>query len=291
MALYEVDDCVADLEDQNEAFGAYGKEGGPEVKSIFQERSIGITAGGTTDQQRGGVMTFANTGLIGLSDYYDPVSLGKPVIGNFIRPRKFDWKCFYTGPTHYVNTATAITNMVTFRLVWLLLWEFPRDIVLGATQWAELFLDNSTGNRHHSFLRPEVAEKTVVLYDCNHTVGSPFSNETNVTSNTTQAGYAVGPADPGYVVPAVSTATVNATRQRFGGLQMEISGQFDLSEYQMALWRDPLEEEEQQIVPSVICFVCCQDLFHCTPSSGLPNVADRANGSWHFNTRLTFTDE
>jgi len=305
MALQEEDYCEADLEDQNEQFGAYGSAAGPEVKSVFQDRTILITAGGTTDQARGAVMTFANTGLVGVNDYYDPVGLGKPVIGNFIRPKVFDWKVSMTSPARVIQSSTAIRNCVTFRLVWLLVWEFPRDIVLGETQFRDIFLANSTGNWHQSFLNPDKVEKVKVLYDCNHTAGSPADRATVRYGNTVaaaggQAGYVVPPfaagANPGWIVPAatvpaVSTTAVTVDLTSFGGHEMFLSGRIDLEGVQMALWRDPLEEEEQQIVPCVIGFIVCQDLYHYSPSANLANVTDRPTTEWQVYTRLTFTDE
>lgn len=301
MALQEEDYCDADLQDQNEQFGAYGSFAGPEVKSVFQDRTIQITAG-FGDQARGAVMTFANTGLVGVNDYYDPVGLGKPVVGNYIRPKKFDWKLNFTSPPGVGSGSTVVTNMVTFRLLWLLVWEFPRDIVLGATQFLEYFLDNSTGNYHQSFLNPDKVEKVRLLYDCEHTIGSPLAFDRGVYANVSaaaggQAGYLVPPGNdvsgwtvPAATVPAVSTSVATSPAHRYGGHQMFLSGRFDLEEYEMSLWRDPLEEEEQQIVPAVICFVVCQDLFHYTPSGSFI-VANRPTSQWQVYTRLTFTDE
>jgi len=268
---------------------------GAEEKYVYNERQIVITAGGTTDQQRGWVCTFANTGLNGTADFYDAVSLGKPVVGNFIKPKRFDWKLNMTCPQRSIaGESTSVTNMITFRLIFLLVWEFPRDIVLGSTQFLSYYLDNSNGNRHQSFLHPDLKEKVKVLYDCNHTLGKPVEFTRSDFGNVSQAGYVVPPfaagANPGWIVPAVSTSVATNFVSRYGGLHMFLSGNMDLSGEEMALWRDPLEEEEQQIVPCIISFIVCQDLFHFTPAGGF-GVASRPTTTWEMYTRLVFTDD
>jgi len=300
MALVREEPCDADLEDRNVEFGAYGK--GPEEKYIFQDRVITITGGGTTDQERGFVATFANTGLVGTADYYDPVGLGKPVIGNFVRPTRFDWKRNMTSVGRVINSATTVTNSITFRLLFLLYWKFPDDIVLGSTQFQELFLENSTGNRHQAYLYPDVKEKCVVLYDCNHTMASPVDRLREKYGNVAaaaggQAAYVVPPnnevlgwAVPAATVPATTTTEVVYDEQRYGGHQLFLSGSFDLTGVEGALWRDPNEAEENQIVPSVVCFVVCQDLFHYYPASQL-SVGQRPTTNWQFYCRYAFTDQ
>lgn len=300
MALVEYDECDADQWEQEEDAEAYMART-PEKKYVFNDRQITITAGGTTDQERGWVCTFANTGLVGVADYYDAVSLGKPVIGNFIRGKRFDWKMLMTSPMKFPPNNNMVRNMITFRLLFLLVWEFPADIVLGTTQFLRYYLENSFGNRHASFLYPDVKEKVVVLYDCNHTVGSDGNpnvwGQPNVSAAAGgQAGYVVGPADPGYVVPAATVPAITTTQgfqinQRFGGHQLALSGSFDLSGYEMALWKDPSEVEENQIVPCIMCFVVCQDLYHYSPSGSFGTVGDRPTTTWQFFTRLAFTDE
>lgn len=294
MAYYRVSECDADQWEQDEPFT------GPEEKYVFNSRNIYVKAG--LDQEcQGFVASFANTGLIGLADYYDPVTLGKPVVGNFIKPRRFDWKFQVKTQTGGGNDADVISNSVTFRLIWLLLWEFPRDIVLGTTEFLRLYVDNAQGNRHQSYLYPDVKEKCVVLYDCNHTLGSAVDYQHNAYGNVAsaaggQAGYVVGPADPGYVVPAATVPATSTSLARFqaslfGGHYAFDCGSFDLNGVEMALWRDPEEEEEQQIVPSICCFVVCQDGFNYYPSASLLPEAARSNVELQFFTRLTFTDE
>jgi len=305
MALQKVDVCEADIVDQNEKFGAYGGVGGKEVKSVFQDRTITIQAGvDDPDKMKGFVCTFANTGLVGTQDYYDPVSLGKPVIGNFITPLRFDWKLNFTSPFREVVESSPVRCMVTFRLLFLLVWEFPRDIVLNAGNFLKYFLPNSTGNYHQSYLYPDVNEKCVVLYDCNHTIGGP-SYESAFYGNVIggaggQAGYVVPPfaagTNPGWIVPAASIAANTTTltkvsRAWFGGHEVFMSGTVDMSGVEAALWRDPEDEEEQQIVPCVMCFVVCQDLFHYSPSGSYATQANRPTSTWQFYTRLTFTDD
>jgi len=295
MAVYREDtECDADQWESAEPFT------GPEEKAVYNYRAIDITAGGTTDQQRGWVCTFANTGLVGLADYYDPVTLGKPVVGNFIRPLRFDWKCDMKSDIREISTGSVFNNSVTFRLVFLLVWQFPSDIVLGATQWLDYYLDNPSGNRHQSFLYPDRKEKVVVLYDCNHTVASPpvpqpvYGNVVAAAGG--QAGYIVGPADPGYVVPAAtvnatSTSMVQSSVSYYGGHTSFLCGSFDLEGTEAALWRDPEQVEEEQIVPCIMCFVCCQDSFHYYNSAAQATVGNRPTTRWEFYTRYTFTDQ
>jgi len=294
MALVEYDECDADQWEQEEDAEAY-IERTPEKKYVFNERQVVITAGGTTDQERGWVCTFANTGLVGLSDYYDAVSLGKPVIGNFIRPLRFDWKVFMSSPMKFPNNNNQVRNMISFRLIFLLVWEFPEDIVLGSTQFLKYYLENSTGNRHMSFLKPELKEKVVVLYDCNHTMGSPGNPNLLYIPNVSQAGYVVPPfvagENPGWIVPAISTTNTFLFSQRFAGHQLPLTGSFDLSGHQTALWKDPQGVEENQIVPCIMCFVVCQDLYHYSPSGSFGTVGDRPTTTWQFYTRYSFIDE
>lgn len=296
MAYYRVSECDADMREEGDPFT------GPEEKYVFNARNIYVKAGENQECQ-GFVATFANTGLIGLQDYYDPVTLGKPVVGNFIKPKRFDWKFQVKTQAMSANDADVISNSVTFRLIWLLLWEFPRDIVLSTADFLKLYLDNPQGDRHQSYLYPDVKEKCMVLYDCNHTLGSAADYQHNAYGNVVsaaggQAAYVVpapsgslGWPVPAATVPATSTSLSRFQVSLFGGHYAFEHGSFDLEGLEMALWRDPEEEEEQQIVPALCCFVVCQDGFNYYPSATAFVASARSNVELQFFTRLAFTDE
>jgi len=250
---------------------------------------------------------FSSVDMNGTDDKRTPVDGGKPVVGNFLNAESFDFKFMcYTGvfsiaPTTFAN---SISNSFTFRMIWMLVWLYPPSST-DQDDEEEFFLNffqtYSGSSLLHAFLQPEKKHQVKILYDCIHTVSSPkapLRNQVGSVSSAAggQAGYVVLPfaagAQPGWVVPAASvpatsTTVVTELRDVYGGHQFEIVGNVDLKGLGMSLWRDPFEEEVQQMVPYLQCFICTD------PRWAYRNV-EGAERDWSLNvsgqTRFTFTD-
>jgi len=304
MALQKESERTADVggweDDEGRVFG-----NGPEEKYVYRMRVMYPTA---ANEVVGVVCTYAQQDLNGTDDYYGPPDYGRPVIGNFLAPKMFHWRLSIRQAVRVIESETYITNMMSFRLIFLLVWRFPKSLGavlpdLGYLDYLQYFgvLENGR-NVYFDWPWPDVKESCVLLYDCVHTIGSPTDFKRNTYGNVAaalggQAGYVVGPADPGYVVPAANvpaTTTVEASdpRTQYGGHHMFLDGEFDLSRYsaQAGLWRDPEGVDVAQIVPYVACFIGVGGDHFYSPASSF-SVGNRPAPEALLSTRYSFTDQ
>jgi len=302
--MAEVQECVieADLIDQNEGYGVYGKQYADEVKAIFVERAV-ILQPAVTQEAGGYVATYSSTSMVGNDDYHDQIGHGAPINGNFVKPKRFDWRLSARTQFKTLSVNNMISNVMSFRLIWMLVWQYPNSIDLGESDFDSFFKPTTNGDRLMSFLYPDVSEKCKVLYDCVHTMGTPGDRMANVYGNASaaaggQAGYVV-PAPSGTVgwvvpaatVPAISTAVASSPRIVYGGHQMFLSGQFDLEGMDGALWRNPQDlDAVQELVPALIAFVVTHAKYHYDGGSALPTPADRPQSLYSFSSRYTFSE-
>jgi len=305
----------------------YEEEGGsmPEDKHWFSDCSLDlfhVGAGPTTRYVTGFRPWFSSSSFRGADDkrvqgplYNDG---GRPVIGNYLLPKRFSVKlCVRTGLYSLAvaaNTLTgSVSNSLSFRLIFLLVWLYPPTSSNENDEeefFENLYMVYPGVARLHSFLKPEVKEQVKVLYDAVHTVSSPKEGHRGVYGVVTkavtnvpayaQAGYVV-PAPSGtlgWVVPAaaqaaytdtaVSTAVGNQVRDVYGGHQIEVQECIDLEGLQVSTWRDPVGEEENQMVPYMQMFIVTDEAF-CY------NTASNPTREWSLNvqgqTCMSFTDE
>jgi len=261
---------------------------GPEQKYIFDDQSFNIND--TTDEVAGYNPLYSNSSLRGTDDLKTPDAGGAPVIGNFVSPLRFDWKMHVkTGSYSNSGSSSVVKNWASFRLIWLLIFEFPRDDDDPAQMYNDLY-ETGAGIKQTYFLKPQYRSKVRVLHDEVCTIGDSPRFVVNARRNPSQAGYVVGPADPGYVVPAMSSAAESVPAQSFGGHHTYKEGYFDLSEFGSgaSLWRDPQGELEDQIVPTLQCFVVLEA---ASRFEGATAIGINANVNFSFTTRYTFTDQ
>jgi len=304
MALQEETERTADVggweDDEARTFGK-----GPQLKYVFSGGTLALNAG---VMAAGKVCTYAQQDLNGTDEQYFPPDRGKPVIGNFLNPKKFHWRLSMRQQHQVVLNQSECTNMFSFRLVFLLVWQFPQSLSgvlpgLGVNDFLAYFGEDVpfTSDFMLDFMKTDVREKCVLLYDCVHSIGSPGFHMPVLLNNITkaaggQAGYIVGPADPGYVVPAATdtaiTTTQAAARTGYGGHQMFLDGEIDIQPYceQAALWRDPAGAVPNQIVPYVVCFVASDSDYMYFPSTTFA-VADRPTPTFKLSTRYEFSDD
>lgn len=238
---------------------------------------------------------------------------GRPVLGNYLRPKKFVLKaCFKTGVKVIFNTGAggaefsgSISNAISFRLICMLVWLYPPT---SSNQDDEIeFFENffmvyPGMLKCQAFLKPEVKETVRVLYDAIHVVSSPKIPIRNAYASVSaaaggQAGYIVPPtaagANPGWVVPAATVPAITSTevvtrRDVYGGHQVEVMEEIDLEGLGVSTWRDPVGDEENQMVPYMQVFVVTDD-FTSYPSVTYPTR------EWNMNVLcqscMVFTDE
>jgi len=242
----------------------------------------------------------------GTDDKRTPVDGGKPVVGNFLRAKKFDFRCvvrtgvYSVAPTTFANTTR---NAISFRMIWMLVWLYP-PISTNQNDEEEFFLNffqlYSGGGFLNAYLQPEKKHQVKILYDCVHTLSSPKAPVRTQTVAVTaaaggQAGYVVpapsgtlGWVVPAATVPAVASAVTTELRDVYGGHQCFINDTIDLSGLNVSLWRDPFSESPQQMVPYLQCFVCTDAIFAYVNDSGLER-------DWNvicdFQTAFEFADE
>jgi len=283
---------------------------GPEFKHWFGDGTLDVYKDGPTREVTGYRPWFSSTPFRGSDDkrvqgpaYNDE---GKPVLGNYLRPVKFCLKgTFKTGVKSLtISAATGfpgtVTNSLSFRLICMLVWLYPPT---SSNQDDELeFFENFFMTypgmlKTQAFLKPEVKTQVKIVYDALHTLSSPKAPLRGVFGNVVaaaggQAGYVVGPADPGYVVPAatvpaVSTTAASELRDVYGGHIAEVVECIDLEGVGLSTWRDPLGEEENQMVPYMQVFIVTDDAT-AYPSASVART-------WNMNAILQscmyFTDE
>jgi len=300
-----VDECVesdADLRDWFEDLG------GPEWKYIFDDQTFAFSAADASEPfVKGFNPLYTNSDLRGTDDVKTPDAGGQPVVGNFIRPSSFDWKLTVTTSQRTyteqnITPVYQVKDFVMFRLIWMLIFEFPR----GDDDYQEMFEDlyeTGSGTLTDQYLKPQYKQKCKVLHDAVYRVGDSPQHSLSIAYSTAaaaggQAGYVVGPADPGYVVPAATVPAVTSTlqfrvSQTYGGQVKFIEGSFDLGEeirQGCTLWRDPQEELPDQIMPTLQCFVVCEPAYNFLK---VPDSAILSQGQtvFLFSTRYTFSDQ
>lgn len=290
-------------------------EGGlPEDKHWFSDCSLEIFKSASDSRAVTGFRPWYSTSSFRGSDdkriqgplYNDG---GRPVIGNYLLPKKFSYKmCFRTDifaadPAGSTFTG-SVFNVISFRFVCMLVWLYPPT---SSNQDDEMeFFDNfyqvyDGVSRMHTFLKPEVKTQVRILYDAIHTISSDkmvTRNQWGVTTAAAggQAGYVV-PAPSGtlgWVVPAATVpaiATANSTpilRDVYGGQQVEVQECIDLEGLNVSTWRDPVGEEENQMVPYM-------QMFFVTDEAFAFHSVNNPNRLWSMNvqgqTCMTFTDE
>jgi len=315
MALQEVSERIADVGgfDGDEA-KAYGE--GAQTKHLYGKSSLYPTG---FSPFSGFVCTYGLQDLHGADDYYYPTDQGRPVVGNYITPGKFHWRLRVSQVVKGVLSTTDVTNLMSFRLIFMLVWQFPKglDVASAGMLYGSLFNPSiAAPDGLMDFIRPEVSEKCVLLYDCIHTIGGESRREWSrygIVSKVAvavpayaQAAYVVPPfaagTNPGWPVPAAAQAAytdsaINTTensvfRVVYGGHQVFLDGVIDVSEYvsQMSLWRDPEGLANQQLVPCIVCYINVHPDYLYSPAYAF-DAGSRPAPRFDVATRLDFTDE
>jgi len=264
---------------------------------------------------------------------------GRPVLGNFLLPKKFHVKLCFRTDVHSFNDGASLDNTVlnaiSFRLLFMLVWLYPPttsnedDEMEFFENWFMLYDGVSA---MHAFLKPEVKGQVKILYDAVHTLSSPKTplRNTYVTVSKaatavpaysqasynvpaySQAGYIVPPftagtqigwtvpaaAQAAYTVPAadqaaytdsaVTSALTSTHVDVYGGHQVEVQECIDLEGLNVSTWRDPVGEEENQMVPYIQMFVVTDEAF-------VYHSISTPTRLWSMNvqgqTCMSFTDE
>jgi len=286
MALSDVVESFADEFDGDEDLN------GPEFKYIFDDQSFSFQPAGA--QVKGFNPLYTNSDLNGTDDQKTPDAGGHPIVGTYIKPVRFDWKMTFTSSPRTAVISDHVKNWVMFRLVWMLIYEFPRDDDDYHAMFVDLY-ETGSGTLTDHFLKPQYKQKVRVLYDCVHTVGDVLDVQFGYRRNPSQAGYIVPPtaagANPGWVVPAMSSAAESNYAMSYGGHVKFLEGFFDLEDLQRqgaSLWRDNLGELPNQIMPTLQCFVVLEDAYNYSRPVNGPS---QANSVFLFSTRYTFEEK
>jgi len=284
-----IDQCVTSFADEWD-----GEEDMdlPERKYIFDDQSFNIND--STDEVAGYNPLYSNSSLRGTDDVKTPDAGGAPVIGNFIRPERFDWKLHVkTGSYSNSGSSSVVKNWISFRLIWMLIFEFPRDDDDPAAMYNDLY-ETGAGIKQTYFLKPQYKQKVRVFHDEIVTIGDSPRFVVNARRNPSQAGYIVPPtaagANPGWVVPAMSSAAESVPAQSFGGHHTYMEGSVDLEKLVRggaSLWRDPQQELEDQIMPTIQCFVVLEA---ASRFEGATALGTNANVNFSFTTRYSFAE-
>lgn len=284
----------------------------PEFKHWFGDGTLDVYKDGPTREVTGYRPWFSTVPFRGSDDkrvqgpaYNDE---GRPVLGNYLRPIKFCLKATFKTGVKSVTVPPAsgfpgtVTNSISFRLICMLVWLYPPTSTNQDDElefFENFFMTYAGMLKTQAFLKPEVKEQVMILYDAIHTLSSPKAPLRGVYGDVSaaaggQAGYivpapsgTVGWVVPAATVPAISTTKTAELRDVYGGHIAEVIECIDLQGIGISTWRDPLGEEENQMVPYMQVFIVTDDVT-AYPSPSLSRT-------WNMNAILQscmyFTDE